>query len=273
MNTKTDGISSGLVAPHDHPDFVGGIVWSECELAWINKRISDAEAIISAKNAEIERLERESSSCDLLDEQKGTITALNMALGGEDSTSTENLIDAHDIDYNEEGLISLCRKLIAENVRLSDVIESTAIIDTIEALGFANREIERLTTSENDWITCHAKIWRELQETKTIVANQAERISDLEASHISEEVIDILRSKIKALESEILEQCRLNGMGAECELALIAKVEKQSAALKLAREALFDMQDSYAAVHGWKDSFVIAATTAIAAIDSLQKGE
>ena len=48
---------------------------------------------------------------------------------------------------------------------------------------------------------------------------------------------------------------------------------KQSAALNLAREALFDMQDSYAAVHGWKDSFVIAATTAIAAIDSLQKGE
>ena len=43
---------------------------------------------------------------------------------------------------------------------------------------------------------------------------------------------------------------------------------KQSAALKLAREALFDMQDSYAAVHGWKDSFVIAATTALAAIDN-----
>ena len=50
-------------------------------------------------------------------------------------------------------------------------------------------------------------------------------------------------------------------------------IAKQYAALKLAREALFDMQDSYAAVHGWKDSFVIAATTAIAAIDSLQKGE
>ena len=54
---------------------------------------------------------------------------------------------------------------------------------------------------------------------------------------------------------------------------LRSKVAKQAAALKLAREALFDMQDSYAAVHGWKDSFVIAATTAIAAIDSLQKGE
>ena len=119
MNTKTDGISSGLVAPHDHPDFVGGIVWSECELAWINKRISDAEAIIAQKDA------------------------------------------------------------------------------------------------------------------------------------------------------EILEQCRINGMGAEREATLLGKVERQSAALNLAREALFDMQDSYAAVHGWKDSFVIAATTAIAAIDRL----
>ena len=74
-------------------------------------------------------------------------------------------------------------------------------------------------------------------------------------------------------DAEILEQCRINGIGAEREATLLGKVERQSAALKLAREALFDMQDSYAAVHGWKDSFVIAATTAIAAIDSLQKGE
>ena len=241
---------------------------SECVTSY-EKEVAGLTAELNAKDEEIERLERESSACDLVEEQKGTITALNMALGGEDSTSTENLIDAYEVDYNEEGLISLCRKLIAENVRLSDVIESTAINDTIEALGFANREIERLTTSENDWITCHAKIWRELQETKTIVGNQAERISDLEASPISEEVIDILRSKIKALESEILEQCRINGMGAEREATLLGKVERQSAALKLAREALFDMQDSYAAVHGWKDSFVIAATTAIAAIDAL----
>ena len=69
-------------------------------------------------------------------------------------------------------------------------------------------------------------------------------------------------------DAEILEQCRINGMGAEREATLLGKVERQSAALKLAREALFDMQDSYAAVHGWKDSFVIAATTAIAAIDN-----
>ena len=216
---------------------------SECVTSY-EKEVAGLTAELNAKDEEIERLERESSACDLVEEQKGTITALNMALGGEDSTSTENLIDAYEVDYNEEGLISLCRKLIAENVRLSDVIESTAINDTIEALGFANREIERLTTSENDWITCHAKIWRELQETKTIVGNQAERISDLEASPISEEVIDILRSKIKALESEILEQCRINGMGAEREATLIGKVAQQSAALKLARQVLMSVKET-----------------------------
>ena len=267
MNTKTDGISSGLVAAawlapsnYEWPSHFFSMTeirngeplvrlsdaeakLSECVTSY-EKEVAGLTAELNAKDEEIERLERESSACDLVEEQKGTITALNMALGGEDSTSTENLIDAYEVDYNEEGLISLCRKLIAENVRLSDVIESTAINDTIEALGFANREIERLTTSENDWITCHAKIWRELQETKTIVGNQAERISDLEASPISEEVIDILRSKIKALESEILEQCRINGMGAEREATLIGKVAQQSAALKLARQVLMSVKET-----------------------------
>ena len=243
-------ISSGLVAVRIDTDGYPLVRLSDAEaklsecVTSYEKEVAGLTAELNAKDEEIERLERESSACDLVEEQKGTITALNMALGGEDSTSTENLIDAYEVDYNEEGLISLCRKLIAENVRLSDVIESTAINDTIEALGFANREIERLTTSENDWITCHAKIWRELQETKTIVGNQAERISDLEASPISEEVIDILRSKIKALESEILEQCRINGMGAEREAALLGKVAQQSAALKLARQVLMSVKET-----------------------------
>ena len=70
-------------------------------------------------------------------------------------------------------------------------------------------------------------------------------------------------------DAEIMEQCRINSMGAEREATLLGKVAQQSAALKLAREALFDMQDSYAAVHGWKDSFVIAATTALAAINEV----
>ena len=87
------------------------------------------------------------------------------------------------------------------------------------------------------------------------------------------EVKAAIKGLVAEKDAEILEQCRINGMGAEREATLIGKVAQQSAALNLAREALFDMQDSYAAVHGWKDSFVIAATTAIAAIDSLQKGE
>ena len=72
--------------------------------------------ILEAAMDEIAKLQ------DLIEEQKGTITALNMALGGEDSTSTENLIDAHEVDYADEGLIALCRKLTQENVRLEDVV-------------------------------------------------------------------------------------------------------------------------------------------------------
>ena len=200
MNTKTDGISSGLVAvayidtSNDMGDRLKWKVEFDDDQPLV--RLSDAEAIISQQ-------------ADLLEEQKGTITALNIALGGDDSTSTENLIDASEVDYSDEGLILLCRKLTIENVRLNDVVEF------------------------------QKKAWTADHEDLT------SQISELEASPMSEEALDILRSKIA----------------------------KQAAALKLAREALFDMQDSYAAVHGWKDSFVIAATTAIAAIDSLQKGE
>ena len=42
-------------------------------------------------------------------------------------------------------------------------------------------------------------------------------------------------------DAEILEQCRINGMGAEREDALLGKVAQQSAALKLARESLHAM--------------------------------
>ena len=49
----------------------------------------------------------------LIEEQKGTINALNIALGGDGSTSTENCVDAYELDALEEGLISRCRKLMA----------------------------------------------------------------------------------------------------------------------------------------------------------------
>ena len=64
-------------------------------------------------------------------------------------------------------------------------------------------------------------------------------------------------------DAEIIEQCRINGMGAEREAALLGKVAQQSAALKLAREAL--MHDGYPCGNGCK----CIACESLAAIDAL----
>ena len=64
-------------------------------------------------------------------------------------------------------------------------------------------------------------------------------------------------------DAEILEQCRINGMGAEREATLIGKVAQQSAALKLAREAL--KFDGYPCGTGCK----CIACESLAAIDAL----
>ena len=50
--------------------------------------------------------------------------------------------------------------------------------------------------------------------------------------------------RIKELEAEVLEQCRLNGMGAEREATLLGKVAQQSAALKLARQVLISVKET-----------------------------
>ena len=76
-----------------------------------------------------------------------------------------------------------------------------------------------------------------------------------------------LEAEVAAKDAEIMEQCRLNGMGAEREATLLGKVERQSAALKLAREAL--KFDGYPCGTGCK----CIACESLAAIDSLQKGE
>ena len=96
-------------------------------------------------------------------------------------------------------------------------------------------------------------------------------------------------------DAEILDQCRLNGMGAEREAALLGQIERlkteiskcyaafnpsdrfkkrlielheeQSTALKLAREAL--MHDGYPCGNGCK----CRACEALAAIDEVLKGE
>lgn len=74
-------------------------------------------------------------------------------------------------------------------------------------------------------------------------------------------------------DAEILEQCRINGMGAEREAALLGKVAQQSAALKLAMEALVTARDTftrYSLHHEAKGDFEKAQANKAFA-DSLKK--
>lgn len=141
-------------------------------------------------------------------------------------------------------------------VRLSD---AEAIIAAKDA------EIERLAIYKNLADEYGLSVFADLKE-------QDERIKELE-SELEES--DAIRDRC----AHLLAETAVALKGPEKALHrhgwqdLPEVAAKQSAALKLAREALFDMQDSYAAVHGWKDSFVIAATTALAAIDEVLKGE
>ena len=72
-------------------------------------------------------------------------------------------------------------------------------------------------------------------------------------------------------DAEILDQCRLNGMGAEREAALLGKVAQQSAALKLAKAAIISVCGCYPLLYSTKPGFR-EANEALAAIDAL-KGE
>lgn len=94
------------------------------------------------------------------------------------------------------------------------------------------------------------------------VGDKLVRLSDAEA---------IIAEK----DAEIIEQCRLNGMGAEREAALLGKVERQSAALKLAKEALEscdvgDCSTSYVVMPSFD---AVAIDEALAAINEVLKGE
>ena len=157
--------------------------------------------ILEAAMDEIAKLQ------DLIEEQKGTITALNMALGGEHSTSTENLIDAHEVDYADEGLIALCRSLTKENVRLYDVV----------------------LFQKKAWTAD----FEELERLRDQVASQ-------ESSPITEEVEDILRSEIARLK-EVIGKCKpaftntLNALIDEnplCWQAVIQEAKEALAAIK-----------------------------------------
>lgn len=52
---------------------------------------------------------------------------------------------------------------------------------TADALGHIQRQFEAVNQDRDDWITCHAKIFRELQDAKATIAQQAKRIKELES--------------------------------------------------------------------------------------------
>lgn len=53
MNTEQE---PPIVRFHDHPDFVGGIKWSEIELKWIEARDQKWREAIAKKDAALERI-------------------------------------------------------------------------------------------------------------------------------------------------------------------------------------------------------------------------
>ena len=70
-------------------------------------------------------------------------------------------------------------------------------------------------------------------------------------------------------DAEILDQCRLNGMGAEREAALLGKVAQQSAALKLAKDALEDAHQNINPERGYADEIESDIEKTIAAINEV----
>ena len=144
-----------------HKQFIQAV--PEREVAKGCPRCAELEQELLAVNT---ALQESGDRATTISEQLGTIKALNTALGGVDSNSTENLIAAFNVDYREDGqgLISLVRELTAENVRL---------VDKLETSGF---------------------------------------------SPFTEEVEDILRARVKALESAI-ELMRVAGGREEFQMA------------------------------------------------------
>ena len=75
-------------------------------------------------------------------------------------------------------------------------------------------------------------------------------------------------AEVAAKDAEIMEQCRLNGMGAEREATLIGKVAQQSAALNLARQVLMSVKETSSSTRLRR-----IADEPLAAIHEVLKGE
>ena len=88
---------------------------------------------------------------------------------------------------------------------------------TADALGHIQRQFEAVNQDRDDWIACHAKIFRKLQEANNTIAQQAKRIKELETDsyqygvRVGSEYADKLCEQLAAAQAKIdalmLEYC------------------------------------------------------------------
>lgn len=104
----------------------------------------------------------------------------------------------------------------------------------------------------NGWSSCD--LYRTLKsatEDRDMLQKRADFAGNLMAYRVEPLVrLSDAEAIIAQKDAEILEQCRINGMGAEREAALLGKVERQSAALKLAKQALTSITEKPRAYEG-----------------------
>ena len=127
----------------------------------------------------------------------------------------------------------------------------------------------------NGWSSCD--LYRTLKsatEDRDMLQKRADFAGNLMAYRVEPLVrLSDAEAIIAQKDAEILEQCRINGMGAERESALLGKVAQQSAALKLAKAAITEAKG-----WNWLDDdlpHVVQRQVdeALAAINEVLKGE
>ena len=123
----------------------------------------------------------------------------------------------------------------------------------------------------NGWSSCD--LYRTLKsatEDRDMLQKRADFAGNLMAYRVEPLVrLSDAEAIIAQKDAEILDQCRLNGMGAERELALLGQIERQSAALKLAKEVLEDAHQNINPERGYANEIESDIEKTIAAINEV----
>ena len=118
-------------------------------------------------------------------------------------------------------------KLLSEADAAADLAGVSQLVSTMEAQALAAMLIVHAGDHKDVAYSCdmnpvHTLNWKHyetsLSASKTLLTLVSER--------------DALAARVAELETEVLDQCRLNGMGSERELALMGRVAELEAALK-----------------------------------------